>query len=218
VTTTGDAIVGSTFTLAKEWFDPSPAIELVEVHYVWGIPAAAPDWDSAERAVAVRTDPTRPDRRVATLELPRLVSGTPDYLLHYFFFFAAGGNSMVSTRVFTEQIGTREVTYEDPEGRYTHVGVLWSTPGSPDQNYVVATLDGLPFSGENEGAGGGTLAPIYEFVQSVPTPHTFRARVWGVRNQPITYAFHLIRLGSPNPADDVETWENNTGRGWELLI
>ena len=215
--TTG-ATEGSTFTLAKEWFDPSPGIEFVEAHYVWGSPDAAPDWNSAERAVAVRTDPTRPGRRVAALELPRLVGGSPDYLLHYFFFFAAGGRSMVTTPVVTERIGRGEVTYEDPEGRYTHVGVLWRTPGSADQNYVVATLDGLPFSGANEGAGGGTLAPIYEFVQAVPTPHTFRAPVWGVRSQPVTYAFHLIRLGSPNPADDVETWENNTGRGWELLI
>jgi hypothetical protein len=209
--------VGPTFALAKEWLDPGPGIELVEVHYAWGPPDVPPDWEGEERAVAVPTDPNRPDRRVATLELPRSVNGAPGYLLHYYFFVAAN-NSLVSTPVLTEEIAVREVTYEDPEGRYTHVGVLWSVAGSADLNYAVATLDGLPFSGEGGGAGGGTLAPIYDFVHAVPPPHTFRARVWGVRDQPITYAYHLVRFGSPNPAEDMETWENNGGRGWELTI
>jgi hypothetical protein len=51
----------------------------------------------------------------------------------------------------------------------------------------------------------------------VAPPHVFRGRVWGVRGQPVTHAFHLVRLGSPG-GDDVERWDDNDGKGWQLTI
>ena len=102
-----DDMEGPTFALTKEWVDPSPGIELVEVHYVWGPLGEPPDWEGNQTAVATPLDAGPPPRRAAPLELPRFVDGATDYLLHYFF-FVAGGGAQGSTPVFTEQIGTRE--------------------------------------------------------------------------------------------------------------
>jgi hypothetical protein len=209
-------IEGPTFALTKEWVDPSPGIELVEVHYAWGPLGAAADWEREQTAVATPFDPGPPPLRTAGLELPRFVDGATDYLLHYYF-FVAGGGSRTTTPVITEQVGAREVRYDDPESRYTNVGVAWTVAGSRDPNYSVAALDGLDFSGPDDLAGPETFAPIFEFVQAVPPPHVFRGRVWGVRGQPVTHVFHLVRLGSP-VGDDAERWDDNDGRGWQLTI
>ncbi len=216
MSTAADVIQGPTFALSKDWVDPAPDIELVEVHYVWGPLGEPADWEQGQAAVAAPTGAGRPARRVAALELPRLVDGAADYLLHHFF-FVAGGGTRASTPVVTEQIGTREVSYHDPDGRYTHVGIVWTVGGSQEPNYSAATLDGLPFSGHDVTAGGEMLTPIFEFVQAVPVPHVFRGRVWGVRGQPVTHAFHLVRLGSP-AGDDAERWDDNAGSGWQLTI
>jgi hypothetical protein len=214
--TADDAIEGQTFTLAKEWTDPSPGIELVEVHYGWGPLGEPPDWERRQTAVATPLDPGRPARRVAALELPRFVDDVADYLLHHFF-FVVGGGTRAFTPVIAERIASREVRYEDPENRYTNVGVVWTVGGSRDPNYSVATLEGLPFPGHDDRAGGETFTPIFEFVQAVPLPHVFRGRVWGVEGQPVRHVFHLARLGSPG-GDDAERWDDNDGRGWQLTI
>jgi hypothetical protein len=211
-----DVIEGPTFALTREWVDPSPGIELVEVHYVWGPLGEPPDWEGDQTAVATPLDAGPPPRRAAPLELPRFVDGATDYLLRYFF-FVAGGGAQGSTPVFTEQIGTREVRYDDPGTRYTNVGVAWTVGESRDPNYSVAALDGLAFSGADDLVGPGTFTPIFEFVQAVPPPHVFRGRVWGVKGQPVTHVFHLVRLGSPS-GDDAERWDDNDGKGWQLTI
>jgi hypothetical protein len=209
-------IEGPTFALTKEWVDPSPGIDLVEVHYVWGPPGEPPDWERQETAVATPLDPGPPPRRAAALELPRFVDGATDFLLHSFF-FVAGAGGQASTPVITEQIGAREVRYDDADNRYTNVGVVWTVGGSRDPNYSVAARDGLPFSGGDDQAGDQAFTPVYEFVQAVPAPHVFRGRVWGVKGQPVTHVFHLVRLGSP-AGDDAERWDDNGGRGWPLTI
>jgi hypothetical protein len=144
------------------------------------------------------------------------VDGATDYLLHYYF-FVAGAGTQLSTPMITEQIGAREVRYDDADNRYTNVGVIWTVGESQDPNYSVAALDGLAFSGQDEGTGAETFTPIFEFVQAVAPPHVFRGRVWGVRGQPVTHAFHLVRLGSP-AGDDAERWDDNDGKGWQLTI
>ena len=209
-------IEGPTFALTKVWTDPSPGIGLVEVHYVWGTAGEPPDWGREQTAVATPLDPGPPPRRAAALELPRFVDGAADYLLHHFF-FVAGAGTQLSTPAVTEQIGTREVRYDDADNRYTNVGVIWTVGESRDPNYSVAALDGLAFSGHDEGTGPETFTPIFEFVQAVAPPHVFRGRVWGVRGQPVTHAFHLVRLGSPG-GDDLERWDDNDGKGWQLTI
>jgi hypothetical protein len=211
-----DVIDGPTFALAKAWVDPTPGIDLVEVHYAWGPLGEPPDWEREQTAVAIPLDPGPPPRRAATLELPRFVDGATDYLLHHYF-FVAGGGAQTTTPVFTEQIGAREVRYDDPENRYTNVGLTWTVGESRDPNYSVAALDGLPFAGPDDQAGAETFTPIFEFVQAVPPPHVFRGRVWGVKGQPVTHVFHLVRLGSP-AGDDAERWDDNGGQGWQLTI
>jgi hypothetical protein len=94
---------------------------------------------------------------------------------------------------------------------------VWTVGESRDPNYSVLALDGLPFSGDDDRAEGQTVSPIFEFVQAVSPPHVFRGRVWGVKGQPVTHAFHLVRLGSPG-GDDDERWDDNGGTGWQLTI
>jgi hypothetical protein len=42
--------------------------------------------------------------------------------------------------------------------------------------------------------------------------------VWGIRGSEIRYGYHLIRHGSPNPAQDTETWDDNAGVGWTVEL
>jgi hypothetical protein len=156
--------------------------------------------------------------RSAVLEVPRSVGGAAEYSLHHFFFVVSATDRAVSP-VFTEDIVTHEVTYRDPDGACTSVGVVWSAvDGSPEPgvpNYLSLRMDGLPF----EPVG---TAPehsgIYEFVRAQPLPHVFRGRVWGVRGTDVRYAYHLVREGLPDPADDSERWDDNGGSGWTVHL
>jgi len=76
-------------------------------------------------------------------------------------------------------------------------------------------MDGLSFGQPGDGAPPEP-APIYEFVQAQPLPHTFRGLVWGLRGCDVQYVFHLVRAGSPRPEDDAESWDDNGGSGWTL--
>jgi hypothetical protein len=161
-----------------------------------------------------------PGLRAAVVEVPRQVQGSREYLLHHFF-FVVRGTEWTSTPVFTEEIVAREVVYEDPDGRWTSVGIGWGVPpGDPlaaAPNYTACALDGLPFPD----AGGGAPAEpasIAEFVQAQPLPHVFRGLVWGPRGREVQYVFHLLRAGSPRAGEDTETWEDAGGAGWTLTL
>ncbi|GAA3342017.1 hypothetical protein GCM10020358_35500 [Amorphoplanes nipponensis] len=203
------------FGLRKTWVDTVPGIELVQIHYTWSPPGTPPDWAGAEEQVL--TGGTGP-LRTAVLEVPRTVGGASDYALHHFF-FVVGGAGRAASPVYTEDIVAREVTYEDPAGQYTAVGLVWSAVQEPPEpgvpNYTSTTMDGLPF--ESPGAAP-EHADIYEFVRAQPLPHVFRGRVWGVRGTAVRYGYHLIRQGLPDPADDAESWTDNGGRGWTVTL
>ena len=206
----------ATFALTKGWVDPAPGIELVEVHYAWTAPAQPPDWERHGQAQVLSPVPgSAPPQRAATIEVPRRVDGSPGYLLHHFFFVVSRDQRAV-TPVVTEEIAAHEVTYDDPDGAYTHVGMQWQVAGQPAPNYTAMALDGLEFGDAD--APGVAFAPIYEFVQAVPLPHVFRGLVWGPKGQAVEQVFHLLRVGSPDPADDLEAWDDNQGRGWRHQI
>jgi hypothetical protein len=207
------------FGLRKTWFDPAPGIEMVQLHFAWTLPGQEPDWEAADSRVMTPNDAS-PRLRTAVIEAPRQLDGSREYLLHHFF-FVVRGTDWVSTSVFTEEIVTREITFEDPTGDWTHVGIAWGvSPGPPGQaapNYTAAAMDGLAF--EDAGAGApAEPAPIHEFVRAQPLPHVFRGLVWGPRGFELRYVFHLLRTGSPGAEDDAETWEDNGGRGWTLTL
>jgi hypothetical protein len=42
--------------------------------------------------------------------------------------------------------------------------------------------------------------------------------VWGVRGTRISYGYHLISNGQPDPAANTETWDDNGGAGWTLRL
>jgi hypothetical protein len=205
------------FGLRKAWSDPSPGIELVQLHYAWTPIGGEPDWDDADTRVLTEV---APGLRAAVIEVPRLVQGSREYLLHHFF-FVVRGTEWTSSPVFTEEIVAREVVYEDPGGAWTSVGIGWGVPaGGPvaaAPNYTACAMDGLAFT---EAAGGAPPEPgsILEFVQAQPLPHVFRGLVWGPRGSELRYVFHLVRAGSARPAEDTETWEDNAGAGWAVTL
>jgi hypothetical protein len=217
-----DGPPGATFAVLKEWFDPAPDVGLVEIHYAWTPAGRDADWETGAEATVLQAADggrRRPARRTAILEIPREVAGATTYTLHHFFFVVTtGGRS--TTPVFQEEVGAREVRYEDADGRYTHVGVQWAVGGPSAVNEATLTLDGLAFSGATTAERGSseTMAPVFDFVRAVPLPHVFRGRVWGLRGQPVDYAFRCVRLGSPNAAEDGETWDDNGGARWRLEI
>jgi hypothetical protein len=205
------------FGLRKTWVDPGPGIAMVQIHYTWTPPGVEPDWANAEQAVLAPQAGTA-GLRTAVLEVPRYVDGAPDYALHHFF-YVVGGNDDWASPIFTEGIEVREVAYEDPTGRYTLVGIVWSAAdASPElavPNYTSTAMDGLPFQSPGDAP---EHASIYEFVRAQPLPHVFRGLVWGIRGSQIRFGYHLVRQGSPNPAEDVESWDDNGGRRWTVEL
>ena len=207
------------FGLRKTWVDPGPGIAMVQIHYTATPRGAEPDWANAEEAV-LAPHPGTPGLRTAVLEIPRYVEGAPDFWLHHFF-FVVGPNDQAASPVVIEDVVGREVTYQDPTGDCTSVGVVWSaveaTPELPVPNYTSTAMDGLAF--QSPGAGAAPEhGSIYEFVRAQPLPHVFRGTVWGISGSQIRYGYHLIRQGSPDPADDSERWDDNGGSGWTLQL
>jgi hypothetical protein len=207
------------FGLRKTWVDTGPGIEMVQLHYAWTGPGQEPDWEAADSRV-LTPSAASPGLRSAVIEAPRQFDGGREYLLHHFF-FVVQGTEWVSSPVFTEEVVAREVSYEDGEGRWTHVGIAWGvSPGLAElaaPNYTAAAMDGLLF--EDAGAGApAEPAPIYEFVHAQPLPHVFRGLVWGPRGFEVRYAFHLVRAGTPDPEEDTEIWDDDGGTGWTLTL
>lgn len=211
---------GPQFALRKTWVDPVPDIEMVQVHYAWSAVGEEPDWDAAESMVLV-PDAGQPGLRSAVVDVPRGLPGQAEYALHHFF-FVVRGTSRDTTPVVTELITPSEVVYEDHDGRFTHVGVLWGVrppdePAPPVPNYTTASMDGLDFGADQAPPDvTGTAAAVFDFVHSRPLPHVFRARVWGPRGFRVSYVVHLVRAGSPDPAEDIEEWDDNGGQQWYL--
>ncbi|RFU21993.1 hypothetical protein [Geodermatophilus marinus] len=206
------------FGLRKTWWDPAPGIEMVQIHFAWTPPDGEPDWESAESRVMTPGELSR--LRTAVLEVPRELDGSREYLLHHFF-YVVRGTEWVSSPVFTEEVVTREVTWTDETGDWTHVGIGWGvSPGAPGlaaPNYTAAAMDGLTF--EDAGAGAPPEpSPIHEFVRAQPLPHVFRGLVWGPRGADVRYVVHLVRAGSPRPEEDAEAWEDNGGAGWTITL
>jgi hypothetical protein len=205
------------FGLRKTWVDPEPGIAMVQIHYCWTRPGAEPDWANAEEAVLAPESGTA-GLRTAVLEVPRFVDGAPDYALHHFFFVVSTSDRAASP-VFTEDVVAREITYTDEAERYTSVGVVWNAvddwPDLSVPNYTSTAMDGLSFQSPGSAPEN---ASIYEFVHAQPLPHVFRGMLWGVRGSQIRYGYHLIRQGSPNPAEDTESWDDNGGDGWTVIL
>jgi hypothetical protein len=200
------------FGLRKVWVDPGPGIAMVQVHYTWTPAGGDPDWADAEEAVLAPQDGS-PGLRTAVLDVPRFVAGSADYSLHHFF-FVVGGSDRTSSPVFTEDVVGREVTYDDAAGDWTSVGFVWSAvepmPELVVPNYTSAAMDGLSF--QSSGAGDAPEhGNLHEFVRAQPLPHVFRGMVWGLRGSQIRYGYHLLRQGSPDPADDLERWDDVDG-------
>lgn len=206
--------------LRKTWRDTEPGISMVQIQYAWTPTGDDPDWDSAAETVLLRI-PDAWGLRTAVLEVPRFVSGSPNFTLHHFFFIIRG-TDRIATQHYSEDIVAREVVYEDPDGDYTTVGVSWEqVEESPDlpplPNYTVAAMDGLSFTSSGADAPPEP-ASIYDFVRAQPLPHVFRALVWGVRGSQVRYTFHLQRAGSADPADDGDEWSDNGGSGWRVEL
>lgn len=195
------------FGLRKTWLDPGPGIAMVQVHYTCSPAGATPDWADAEQIVLA---PHGGAARSAVLEVPRA-----DLSLHHFF-FVVGAHDRTASPVFSEDIVGREVTYEDPDGEYTAVGLVWSAVDEDVPNYTSTAMDGLPFASIGAATGFPEEGSIYEFVRAQPRPHVFRGNVWGVRGSSIRYGYHLIRNGQPDPADNTERWDDNGGAGWTV--
>lgn len=214
-----DLAAAPVFAIRKSWVDTEAGIGMVQIHYAWTPSGEQPDWEAAEETI-LQPHPDLPGLRSAVLEVPRFVNGSPTYALHHFF-FVIRGTDRITSPIFTEDIVAREISYDDPVGDYTSVGVAWQavedSAGLSVPNYTAATMDGLSF--ETLGADAPAKpAAIYEFVRAQLLPHVFRALVWGVKGSQVRYVFNLLRSGSPNPADDGGHWADNGGAGWTVEL
>lgn len=200
------------------WFDREAATEMVEVHYTWTPLGSQPDWDRHKETEVLGVHPgTAPAYRSCSIELPKTVEGEPRYLLHSFFLVIGRDGHQEFTQPVTEEIGSRDVTLADPEGRYTAVALSWSIHDWSAPNYHFMALEGLPLE-LPASPPGGRMPEIYEFVRAVPLPHLFRGRIWGPKGATVHVAYHLLHFGSPNPQDDMEAWDNNAGRNYQFSI
>ncbi len=212
------------FMLWKDWVDMEKDVEMVELHYTWTPIGEEPDWDMEEARVLPIIQETPRIYRGVAIELPRWVKDSPNYSLHYFFFIIQGGRQF-NTQTYTEEIASREVKYIDKEGNYTQAGLQWSVENWAAPNYSLMRLEGLPeeevagpLVSRVEPGGGVEYQSVYELVRILPLPHIFRARVWGPRGATILHKFHLLRVGCPDPEDDMEVWDDNQGQSFRINI
>jgi len=207
------------FQLTKLWVDPTADIDEVEIRYTWSSHGERPVWDGEEDAEVMRVVPnTDPKVRTADLEIPRYVKGQDSYLVHYR--FGPGGQHTEGwSPVFTETIVAHQVDYLDRTGDITEMRVLWSVEGSAAPNWSQATLEGLPIALpqdlEQEGVADEA---IYEFVQTVPLPRRYVAKVWGPRGATVEYTYQLLRTSSPIADQDFERWDDNSGQKFWITL
>jgi hypothetical protein len=212
------------FQLVKTWIDPAQGIATVEIRYTWTPLGQAPRWDGNEEAEVMLVVPnTSPTARQVTIEIPRYVQGNDRYALHYR--FGPGGEHRAGySPPITEEIVSREVDFEDREGRITQVRVLWGVNGWGAPNWSQTILEGLALRFDDKQPGhdpegqGVVDDAIYELVQTVPLPRRYLGKVWGPRGAEIEYVFQLLRTGSPRPEDDFEAWDNNQARNYRAVL
>jgi hypothetical protein len=212
------------FQLTKLWVDPSDKVDSVEIRYTWSPLGSAPTWGGNEEAEFMTVIPgTNPRTRQAVLEIPRYLDDKDNFLLYYQ--FGGGGEHHEGfSRVFTEEIVSREIAYTDDEGRLTEVRLLWSVGGWNAPNWTQTRLEGLPLrinkntpGHDAEGEGIADEA-IYELIQTVPPPRRFVGKVWGPRGAAVEYCFHLLRTNMPVPGDESERWDSNQGRNYTVVL
>ncbi len=213
------------FQMTKVWVDPNDRVDSVEIRYTWSPLGAAPDWangkDEAEVMQVVLG--TNPRVRQAIVEIPRYLDNKDHYLLHYH--FGGGGEHHEGfSRIYTEEIVSKEVEFIDREGQLTEVRVLWSVGGWAAPNWTQAQLEGLPLQMSKDAPGhdaeGEGIADeaIYELVQTVPLSRRFVARVWGPRGAAVEYCFQLLRTHTPVEGDEFVRWDNNQGRNYSVVL
>ncbi len=111
----------SSYHVEKEFYDYAEDIEGVNIHYVWTLPGAAPDWENQRttrfmppvRPAFYTTNPAPTQARLRKkvlrlpLQIPDLEKGilTDRYLLHYYFEIFQGGHRHYSP-LYTEEIVT----------------------------------------------------------------------------------------------------------------
>jgi hypothetical protein len=215
------------FTLKKDWVDQVPGVDMVEIHFTWSPAGEKPDWDRLEETRTLRPVPgTSPTYRVCGIEIPREVEGGDPYDLHHFFVYVQDRRELVSP-TYAEEIGSREITYEDRQGLYTLVGTRWAVGDWLFPNYTLLPLAGLelelptysnPYTPGASPGSGLELPRIYEFVKSRPLPHVFRGKVHGPRGAAVQYHLHQLTVGGPTPQHDRETWNTNNDRSWTVTI
>jgi len=213
------------FQMAKIWVDPNDRVDSVEIRYTWSPLGTAPDWTNGkdEAEVMQVVAGTRPRVRQAIIEVPRYLEGNDHYLLHYH--FGGGGEHHEGfSRVYTEEIVSKEVEYVDHEGLITEVRILWGVGGWAAPNWTQAQLAGLPLTIPKDAPGhdaeGEGIADeaIYELVQTVPLPRRFVGRLWGPRGTAIEYCFQLLRSNTPTAGDEFVRWDNNQLRNYSVVL
>jgi hypothetical protein len=212
------------FQLTKTWIDQEPGISMVEIRYMWTPTGQVAKWEGEEESEVMAVVPnTNPQLRQAVIEIPRYIDNQDSYTLHHRFLVVRNGREEV-TPVFSEEIVAREVPYVDNEGRITEARVLWGVNGLSAQNWTQAKLAGLnlqtlPTRAGHDIEGEGIADDaMYEFIQTVPLPRHYIAKVWGPRGATVEYVYQLLRSDSPIPDDDFQAWDNNQGQNYRLTL
>jgi hypothetical protein len=213
------------FQMAKVWVDPNDHVDSVEIRYMWSQLGSPPDFSGGQDEAEVMqvVAGTNPRVRQAIIEIPRYLEGKDNYLLHYH--FGGGGEHHEGfSRVYTEEIVSKEVEFIDHEGLITEVRVLWSVGGWAAPNWTQAHLEGLALQmppnlpGHDAEGEGIADEAIYELVQTVPLPRRFIGRVWGPRGASVDYCFQLLRSNTPLENDEFVRWDNNQDRNYSVLL
>ena len=212
------------FQMTKIWIDAGDRVDSVEIRYTWSSLGEPPKWGGNEEAEVMTVIPnTNPRVRQAVIEIPRYLHDRDNYLLHYQF-GGGGEHHQGFSQIFSEEIVSREIPYVDTDGSLTEVRLLWCVGGWTAPNWTQARLEGLPLTidkntpGHDAEGEGIADEAMYEFIQTVPLPRRFVAKVWGPRGWTVEHCFQLMRINSPNPSDDFEKWDNNGGKNYSVVL
>lgn len=245
------------FYVKKNFIDPEPGIDLVEIHYTWTPLGQPPNWgahgetrvmprggvllrgfggttvDDSGHYVETPTETIQlPDdgvrRKVIRLpnELQDPATGkyTDNYALHYYFEILRGGKREWSP-LYTEEIVSKEIEFDDFPGMLGGVCIYWSIydwdapqyQPTEDPNFISRYGDDNPYRSLKL-YGQENKDDFYrarsELLAALPLPRRFVGKIRGPKGAQVHQSWHLGNRWQPDPRG---RWEQYWGYAVHVL-
>jgi hypothetical protein len=225
------------FFLSKTWQDQEEGIEAVVLHWTATAVEEKPPWQKAKHVVMVPQSSTTPTLRHGEdwvsppFSQRQLSSMTPQqqeprFFVHFFFEVVQRGRRWCS-ETQRQEIRALTVSHSDLSAEATEAFLYYSLDNLLHVHRAPMFLEGLamryqmfaPLPSDVENTKyAKQQARRYKLITRIPSPHTFRGRLWGPPGARVLYMVHFRRDGALNPFSEGGHWLMNSGRFWEVRL